>query len=51
MTMNQGLLTPDGTNAQVVENTPRSVTYYVPSGAYRGYYDYDKQTKAKQIRQ
>lgn len=42
---------PDGTKATVVENTPDTVTYYVPAGPHEGYYHYDKRTKAKRIEQ
>lgn len=38
------------TKGKVVENTPDSVTFYVEQGSDKGYYEYDKHTKQKQIR-
>jgi hypothetical protein len=35
---------PDGVEATVVENTPITVTFYIPSGEHQGYYYYDKGT-------
>jgi ribosomal protein L33 len=40
---------PDGTMAQVVENNPDNVTFYIESGEYKGYYHYDKHTQNKWI--
>lgn len=40
---------PDGTAAIVVENTPDSVTFYVPSGEHQGYYHHDKRTGENRI--
>lgn len=45
------LIAPDGTEAEIVDDTPTSVTFYIPAGPHKGYYDYDKHTKAKTIRQ
>lgn len=47
----QSMTAPDGTRAIVVHNTPKVVVFYVPSGEYKGYYDYDKQTKQHTVRQ
>lgn len=35
---------------KVVNNTPDSVTFYVEKGEHKGYYEYDKHTKKKEIR-
>lgn len=43
------LVAPDGTKAIVVENTPKAVTFYVPSGQHQGYYHHDKQTGQNSI--
>lgn len=44
------LKAPDGTEAVTVYNEPDYVTFYVPSGVHKGYYDYDKHTGKKTIR-
>lgn len=38
------LTAPDGTEAIVVQNDTKQVTFYVPSGPHQGYYHHDKQT-------
>lgn len=43
--------TPDGVHAEVVHNTPNTVTFYVATGEHRGYYDYDKHKGTHEIRQ
>jgi hypothetical protein len=43
------LAVPDGTPAEIVENNPDSVTFYVASGEHAGYYHYDKQTQKRRI--
>lgn len=45
----EGLRAPDGTEAIVVENNPKSVTFYIPSGSHQGYYHHDKQTGKNSI--
>lgn len=45
------LVAPDGNAAQVVENTPDEVTFFVESGEHRGYYTHNKHTGKKEIRQ
>lgn len=42
---------PDGYKADIVENTPTSVTFHIGEGKHKGYYHYDKQTGKKTIRQ
>lgn len=41
---------PDGTKSVVVEHTPGKVVFYVPSGEYAGYYEYDKHRNIKEIK-
>lgn len=41
---------PDGTPAEIVENNPDSVTFYVPTGPHQGYYYHDKRTGANEIK-
>lgn len=43
------LTAPDGTAAIVVENNPKEVTFYVPSGDHQGYYHHDKLTGKNSI--
>lgn len=43
------LTAPDGTSAEVVQNTPKEVVFYVATGEHKGYYRYDKQRKTYQI--
>lgn len=45
------LVAPDGTKAEVVENTPRKTVFYVPSGEHKGYYSYDKRSRQYSISQ
>jgi len=45
----QGLRAPDGTEAIVVDNNTKEVTFYVSSGPHQGYYNYNKQTKKYSI--
>lgn len=40
---------PDGVEATVVENTPDSVTFFVPKGQYHGYYKHNKFTNRKEL--
>jgi hypothetical protein len=41
---------PDGSAAQVVENNPDEVTFYVSSGPHEGYYTHNKNTGKNEIR-
>lgn len=43
------LQAPDGTQAQVVENNPKKVVFFVSDGPHKGYYHYDKQRKTYAI--
>jgi hypothetical protein len=43
------LTAPDGTPAIITENTPKEVTFYIPSGPHQGYYHHDKQTGKNSI--
>jgi hypothetical protein len=47
----QTFTAPDGTPAVTVENGPDKATFHIASGEYKGYYHYDKRTKAKRIEQ
>jgi hypothetical protein len=40
---------PDGTDAIVVENDTKQVTFYVATGPHQGYYHHDKQTGKNSI--
>ena len=41
---------PDGGIAEVVENTPDEVTFFVGNGGYSGYYTYYKTTGKREVR-
>lgn len=43
------LRAPDGTPAHIVDDTPDTVTFHIPSGGHKGYYHYHKHTKRKEI--
>ena len=45
----QVLRTPDGYLAEVVEYTPKMITFYVSEGPHKGYYHYDRQTHRKTV--
>lgn len=45
------LTAPDGRPAEIVENTPTSVTFHVVSGEHKGYYHHDKRTGKNTISQ
>ena len=43
------LITPDGHRAEIVEYTPKMITFYVSEGPHKGYYHYDRQTRQKTV--
>lgn len=45
----QQLRTPDGYLAEIVEYTPKMITFYVPDGPHKGYYRYNRQTRQKSV--
>lgn len=40
---------PDGTKAIVVQNSPDTVTFYIPTGDHQGYYHHNKNTGENKI--